>query len=166
MNDFESQIARAKEGVERSMGDLLNVFSFVPDDKLTWSPSSTARSPLWIVGHCGQANEAFASFIRGVTPPLPGNPQDISKAIRETGRLTSSRDEAIASVESSVKSVLAALDGLTPESIEGSVDSPFGPMPIRFWMSLPEIHMTGHARQLDYLQTVWGDVKDHMVGMS
>jgi len=161
--DIAQEVNQTKESVKRAHADLLNTFKFVPDDKLDWSPAASARWALWMVGHCSSANEAFATAIRGDKLPLPEDPSLISDLIRNGGKETVSREEAVQGLEASTEAVLSALDKLTPESIEGIVDSPFGPMPIRFWMSLPAIHMTGHARQLDYLETVWGDLKDHMV---
>ena len=57
--------------------------------------------------------------------------------------------------------VLAALDSVTPARAETVPDSPFGQMPFAFWMEVPANHTVAHARQLDYLQTIWGDLQDH-----
>lgn len=157
---------QTKEGVQSAAADLLKTFSFVPDDRLGWSPSEAARSPLWMVGHCAEANQAFACFIRGEAPPMAENmsPEEIDRSIRDAGRATATREEAVRAVEASCQAVADALDALDSETIERTVDSPFGPTPVRFWMGLPAIHMTGHARQLDYMQTIWGDLQDHQFG--
>ena len=160
--DAVSQIAQAREAAERATKDLLNTLSFVPDDKLPWSPSPTSRSPLWIAGHCGGANQAFATGIRGEILAMPEGETDFSKMVWETGRGTATREEAVRSVEESTAAVLAALDALTPEAAAGMVQTPLGPMPMAFWITIPGLHMMGHARQLDYLQTIWGDIHDHM----
>ena len=53
--------ARVRAAAER----LGKTFSFVPDDKLDWSPSRTARTALAIVAHCCQANRMFAKVLGG-----------------------------------------------------------------------------------------------------
>ena len=30
------------------------------------------------------------------------------------------------------------------------------------WVNLPGMHMDNHAAQIDYLQTIWGDLANHM----
>ena len=96
--DFYSQIAQTKAGVERASQALLKTFAAVPDDKLGWSPSETSRSSLWIVGHCGRANEAFARGMRG--EPFPSlSPKEFATMVWNVGRDTASRDEAVRRVE-------------------------------------------------------------------
>lgn len=154
-------IAQAREAAERAQADLLKTFEFVPEDRLAWSPSPTARTPLWIAAHCGAANAAFAAILRGEPLPLPTDPAEAAAFIRAAGRETATRAEAVRSIQDSSAEVLMALDGVTPALLATSPSSPFGPLPFRVWMQVPFLHMMGHARQLDYLQTIWGDVQDH-----
>ena len=67
----------------------------------------------------------------------------------------------MALVEQNTVKVLDALDNVTEEMVSSTPMSPFGPIPITFWMKLPAIHMSGHACQLDYLETIWGDLENH-----
>jgi hypothetical protein len=156
------QIGQIKAGVERASAALLKTFEFVPDDKLTWSPSATARTPLWIVGHCGQANEAFARGIRGEAFP-PMSMEEFGQMVWNAGRDTKTREEAVQRVKSSTAEILAALDALTPERLAGSVQTPMGPMPMSFWVTFADGHMMGHACQIEYIQTIWGDQQNHMM---
>jgi hypothetical protein len=34
-------------------------------------------------------------------------------------------------------------------------------VPVRFWLAQGSEHMAGHAGQLQYLQTIWGDLDNH-----
>lgn len=156
------QIEQVKAAVARASGMLLKTFEFVPDDKLTWSPSDTARSALWIVGHCGQANRAFAQGMRGEAFPRMDMAQ-FGQMVWNAGRDIKSREETVRSVQESTAEILAALDGLTPEKIAGSVQTAMGPMPMSFWMTFADGHMMGHACQVEYLQTIWGDQQNHMM---
>ena len=54
--------------------------------------------------------------------------------------------------------VLAALDSLTPEETELTLDSGQGwTMPMSFLMKLPGWHATLHTGQIDFIQTCWDD---------
>lgn len=153
-------IASQKAAVERASAGLLKTFAATPDDKLGYSPSETSRSSLWIMGHCAVANEAFAHGMRGGTfPPMPI--EEFGRMVWEAGKDTASREEAVRAVETTTAALLAALDGLTPELLASSVDSPFGPIPMGLWMTFAADHMAGHLHQLEYLQTVWGDHHNH-----
>jgi hypothetical protein len=156
-------VAQAKQSAEEAKALLLTNFSFVPDDKLTWSPSASARSAVQIVAHCGAANEAFAEVIAGGEIPINGlSPEEASAQIRISGATVTSREEAVELVEESTARVIAALDKATPELLATAPMTPFGPFPYEAWMVLPGQHMGGHAQQLAYLQTIWGDLEDHM----
>jgi len=161
--DAAAQIAQAKETTLKSSADLLNTFSFVPEERLTFAPSETSRHALWIVGHCARANQAFARGIRGEDLGGAMSPEDFGKMVWNAGKDTLSREEAIELVKSTTEEVVAALDALSPEQLGGTLQTPFGPMPMAFWITISGPHMGGHARQIDYLQTIWGDLDNHMM---
>src|SRR2546425_10949006 len=92
-------IAQNKQETEQAKAQLLKTFAFVPDEKLRWSPSESARTPLWIAAHCGVSNDAFATILRGEELPMPKDPREASKRIREGGRDVQSREEAVKLVE-------------------------------------------------------------------
>jgi hypothetical protein len=160
--DLSTTIAQLKEATESARHHLLNTFAYVPDDKLGWSPSSTARSAVHIVSHCGMANQAFAMVIRGEELPVMGTPEEASEMIRNAGRNITTREEAVKLVEDTTDEVLRALETITPDRLDTNPNSPFGPMPFTFWANLPSMHMSGHAHQLAYVQTIWGDLTDHI----
>ena len=162
MKDFASQIAGTKDEVAKASEGLLKTFAFVPDDKLGWSPSETARSPLWIVGHCAAANDAFARGIRGEAFP-PMSMEEFGRMVWLAGKDTKTRDEAAKALEDSTAGVLAALDALTEDRMGAAVQSPFGPIPVAYWMTFAGGHMMGHSNQVEYIQTIWGDHQPHMM---
>ena len=162
--DLSETIAQAKQTVEAGKTRLLTVFKFVPEDKLNWSPSPEAKTPVQIVSHCGAANDAFARTIRGETIELPGDPAEIAAFIRKAGSEVTSREVAVRMVEDAATEIFAALDNVTEEDLETSPMSPVGPLPFEWWMSFAGKHMEGHAHQLCYVQTIWGDFDDHVLG--
>jgi hypothetical protein len=154
-------IAEPKRNTEGAKAQLLKTFEFVPEDKLDWSPSATARTALQIVAHCGAANGAFAAMIRGEGWALSFDPNEAWAQIRAGGSDVTTREGAVKSVEESTAAVLAALDKVSAEMVDTAIKTAFGPLPFSFVMTFPAQHMGGHARQIDYLQTIWGDVEDH-----
>ena len=42
------------------------------------------------------------------------------------------------------------------------IDTPQGKTPFSFFLTIPAIHLYGHAAQIDYLQTCWGDQEVHL----
>jgi hypothetical protein len=64
-------------------------------------------------------------------------------------------------IESNTTKVLEALDQISEEKLASTTPTPFGPLPYMVWVNLPAAHMAGHAAQIAYLQTIWGDLQDH-----
>lgn len=159
--NLEEAIAKAVADTEQAKNYLLNTFSFVPDDKLTWSPAPGSRSALQLVAHCGMANQAFVGPIKGEDILFPDDVTDIRGWMREGEATITDRAQAVALMEEATAAAIAAIKAVTPELYESSPNSPFGPMPVPFWMGLLAIHMNAHASQIDYLQTIWGDYQDH-----
>jgi hypothetical protein len=64
-------------------------------------------------------------------------------------------------IETNTGKVLEALDQVTEDRLGSTTSTPFGPIPYMVWVNLPAAHLAGHAAQLAYLQTIWGDLQDH-----
>lgn len=159
--DIQSIIQPFRDSAKSSTEMMLATFAHVPDDKAEWAPSPTAKSALAIIAHCAEANYAFAKVIRGEDLGPTESKEEALQNIRESGRDAVSRQEAIRQLEDSTAQVLEAMDHVQPEQLDTMPDSPFGPMPFRFWLSLPGRHTLGHKYQIDYLQTIWGDLEFH-----
>ncbi len=150
--------ARVRAAAER----LGKTFSFVPDDKLDWSPSRTARTALAIVAHCCQANRMFAKVLGGEPiSPMP-TPDEVGASSRKFEATIHDRAEAVRLLQETCEQVVAALATMTAERFAATPNSPFGPLPMSTWVNLPGMHMDNHAAQIDYLQTIWGDLANHM----
>lgn len=139
---------------------FLRNFSHVPDDKLEWTPTSTAKSAIRIAAHTALYARRFAKMIRDRQLPVTGSLQEwLAERDAEEMAITT-REEVERVFRKGTKEVLAALDTLTPEDIELSLDSGQGwSMPMTFLIALPGFHATLHAGQIDYLQTCWGDLE-------
>lgn len=159
---MESLIASCKEGAEHGMVHFLKVFSFVPDDKLQWAPAPTAKNAIQIAAHTAIYAGTFASMIRERRLPFGDEIPEFVASIRAAAEALTSRADIDRLFRKGTVEVLAALDTLTPEAIGTQLDSGLGwTMPMTFLMNLPRVHAMGHAAQIDYLQTCWGDQDVH-----
>lgn len=154
-------IEQCKQSAQRGKSQFLNTFAYVPDDKLTWSPSPTAKSALRVAAHVGITNQAFAGILRGER--MPGTSfEELIERMNAAEQGVTSREQAVRLIEESTAAVLASLDSMTPEAVGSMVETPVVNAPMTFFMSLPGLHMSAHAAQVDYLQTIWGDLEMHM----
>lgn len=148
-------IAQCKSRTITAMEMFLRNLSHVPPERLDWSPSPTAKSSLKIAAHVAGYSGAFASIVR--TGEFPATVEEFMAPIQ----LAIARVHSVAEAESvlrlGIADTLDALDSVTPERIESSLETPIGPTPFLFFMTLPSVHLTLHTGQIDYLQTCWGD---------
>ena len=159
---MERLVAASKESAVWGMEHFLKVFSFVPDDKLTWTPTPTAKSAIQIAAHTALYAGIFAGMIKDRKLPPSDNLTEWLAQRNAAEAAVTSRTEIESIFRKGTEEVLAALDSLTPEAIETSLDSGLGwSMPMTFLMNLPGIHAVGHTGQIDYLQTCWDDQEVH-----
>lgn len=158
---MEDMITSCKQSAVRGMERFLKTLSFVPDDKLTWSPSPTAKTPLRIAAHTALMAGNFAQLIRHGKFPAMDMAQ-LFAALNAAEEAITTREAVIELFQKNTEDVLAALDAATPEQIASTVETPFGfSASMAMFMSAPGIHAQTHAAQIDYLQTCWGDQDPH-----
>lgn len=143
-------IAQIQGLVQFGSRRLTAAFQSVPDDKLAWSPAPSGRNSLQIVAHVCAVSERLAGVFRGEQAELTHREEEITE-----------RNPAAQWLETSAQNLLAGLGALTPERIAADVPTPFGTMPMRRVMLMAGVHLFGHASQIDYLQTLWGDGEMH-----
>lgn len=155
---MEDLIASCKQSAVGGMEMFLRNFSYVPDDKLNWTPAPTAKSPIRVAAHTALYAGRFARMMREGRLPVVGKLAEwLAERDAEEIAITS-RAEIETVFRQGTDEVLAALDSLTPEAIASSLDSGMGwSMPMTQLMKLPGWHATLHTGQIDYLQTCWGD---------
>lgn len=154
MDPIEAAKQRAVSGMEM----FLRNFSHVPDDKLVWTPTPTAKSAIRIAAHTALYAGRFAAMIRERRLPTPA---DLGAWLAERDAeeiALTDRAEMERVFRTGTAEVLAALDGLAPEDVALTLDSGQGwTMPMTQLMVLPGWHATLHTGQIDYLQTCWDD---------
>lgn len=137
---------------------FLRNFSHVPDDKLSWKVTPTAKSALRIAAHTALYAGRFAAMIRDRATPKPDDLEEwLAQREAEEVAITS-REEVERIFRAGTEEVLAALDSLSADEVAMELDSGQGwSMPMTFLMGLPGWHATLHMGQIDFLQTCWGD---------
>ena len=158
----ESLVASCKESAVNGMEQFLKTLSFVPDDKLDWTPSPTAKSAIRIAAHTAIYAGVFAKMIRDRKLPFGNEIPEFVARINAAAEALTSRTEIENLFRKNTDEVIAALDTLTPEAIGLTLDTGLGwTVPMTRLMMLPGVHAFSHAAQIDYLQTCWGDQDVH-----
>ena len=157
MEDF---IASCKERATEAMDRFLHDLSFVPSDKLTWSPAPTAKSALEIAAHCAGYSGAFASIIS--VGGFPWSREEFRGPIQLAIDSITTLEQAETMLRKGIADSIAALGTVKPEQIDAMVDTPQGKTPFKFFLTLPAMHLENHDGQIDYLQTCWGDLEVHL----
>src|SRR6266567_30980 len=130
---MESLVTSCKESAVQGMEHFLMVFSFVPDDKLTWTPTPTAKSAIRIAAHTALYAARFARMIKDQKLPASDNLTEwLAQRNAEEAAITS-RAEMERLFREGTDEVVAALDSVRPEAIGTSLDSGLGwSMPMTF----------------------------------
>lgn len=160
---MSDSIQRAKDDFLQAKAGLLHVFSTTPDDRLTWSPSPTARSPIHQVVHAAESIRNIHGFLDGRPFDVP-TPEEADRGFREFERRFTQREEATAHFERSADAFVAWLDALPPERLGSLVTTPFGmgDVPTEVAIGFPAMHTRWHQAQVEYIQTIYGDLDWHM----
>jgi len=159
---MESVVESSKKNALDGMEHFLKVLSFVPEDKMAWTPTPTSKSAIRIAAHTALYASRFARMLS--TGKLPGGDnleEWLAQRNAEEAAITS-RTEVESIFRKGTDEVLAALGSMPPEMIGKTLDSGFGwSVPMTWLMNLPGMHAIAHAAQIDYLQTCWDDQEVH-----
>lgn len=152
-----------KKSAVSNMEMFLRNFAHIPDDKLTWCATPTAKSALRIAAHTALYAGRFAQMLRDRKLPQPGNLEEWLAQRDAEEMAVIERIEAERIFRAGTADVIAALDSLTPQEVAMTLDSGQGwSMPMTDLMKLPGWHATLHTGQIDFLQTCWDDQEVHL----
>src|SRR5688572_15082397 len=99
------------------MEHFLKVFSFVPDDKMNWTPSPTAKSAIRIAAHTALYAGIFAKMIRDQKLPSGDEIPEFVARISAAEEALTSRTEVESLFRKNTNEVMTALDTLTSETV-------------------------------------------------
>ena len=145
------------------MKHFLHAMSFVPEDRLHWSPVPTSKSAFRIATHTAVTNGNFAKMIRERRLPSGEEIPKFLERTKASEQALTTREEIEALFRKNTDDVLVALDTLTSDDIELILNTGLGwTMPMKQLMNLPAAHVNWHIGQIDYLQTCWDDQEVHV----
>jgi hypothetical protein len=160
-NNTHEITSAAKAEFNRAKDRLVRNLETTPDDKINWSPSATARTPLQIVAHS-------ALSISGMQGMLDGKPfpwESITEADKEWRKMEKeykTRKEVLDLLEKNAVAYNQWLDEVTPEKLDSTFTVAFGSFPMTDAITFIADHLRNHCAQIDYIQTVYGDLDWHM----
>ncbi len=155
---MQDTIHQAKSAFLQAKGRLAHALTTTPDDRINWSPSPTARTPVQQVAHAAAAIKALHETFDGRTFKAAST-AEADQGFREWEQGLRTREEALGLLEKNSAEYLAWLDTLTPERLALMIELPFGlgQVPLSVAITFPPAHTNDHAAQIDYIQTVYGD---------
>jgi len=153
-------ITQTKAEFTRAKDRLVRALETTPDDRINWSPSPTARTPLEVAAHAAVSISGIRSMLQGKPMPFSGT-AEMDSAFREKEKTLTSRTEVLALIEENSNKFLAWLDSLTPEQVAADIETPFGAFPMANAITFPADHTRGHVAQIEYIQTIYGDREWH-----
>jgi hypothetical protein len=153
-------IESAKNSAVQEMELFLRNFSYVPEERLDWSPTPTSKSALRIAAHTALYLRRFAWMIRNRELADPDHlEQWIARRDREEIAITTAQQVEMAFREGT-QDVISAIDSLSPEDLQIVITSKNGGfVSLKYLITLPAWHTTVHLGQIDFLQTCWDDQK-------
>lgn len=160
-NTMNEVIGKTKEDLLRSRERSKQLLATTPDDKVNWSPSPTARTPIQLVAHSALAVTGIQEWLSGKPFPFE-NTAAAEAAFRAADKEFTTREQALTQLEQACAGYLAWLDALTPEQLDSTFQTFMGPVPFAVAITFPVDHMRMHAAQIEYIQTIYGDHDWHM----
>lgn len=154
----DTTVEHAKAEFLRAKGAITQALATTPDDRINWSPSPTARTPIQNVAHAAFVVKGLQGVLDG--KPLPSDdPAEADRGLREGEKQFSARDQVLSLLEKNSADYVAWLDALTPELLASTFEMPFasGPATIAVGLTFIPGHLLWHTAQINYIQTIYGD---------
>ena len=155
---MSTQVEFCKKSAVDGMEMFLRNFSYVPEEKLNWSPTPTSKTALQIAAHTAVSNANFAKMLRDKRTPSLDEVEDFMAQNSAAEAAITNRAEMESAFRRNTQDVLDALDTFSPDDGDLILDSGQGwTMPMTFIMGMAGWHATLHLGQIDFLQTCWDD---------
>jgi hypothetical protein len=156
-------IEEGKASFLRAKDRLVRALANTPDDRLNWSPSPSARSPLHVAAHSADAIRNIHNMLDGRPFPVPTS-DEADVGFREWEKQFTTREQVTALLDEVSDAYVAWLDALGPSRLDDRCQLPFGLgfAPLRMVLSAQAAHLDSHTPQIEYIQTIYGDRDWHM----
>lgn len=141
---------------------MLALLAETPEEKLHWKPSPQARSIVEIVAHSANSLANIAMQLKGIPFAVPTSAEANAGFLEHDAQFTS-RDQVAQYLQEKCDEYVALLGTFTQEDLGRLVALPFGlgQAPIGFFMTMGNLHTFGHICQIEYIQTMYGDLDWH-----
>ncbi|HRI42770.1 MAG TPA: DinB family protein [Fimbriimonadaceae bacterium] len=160
--DVASFVRQAKAEFRQAQAGLLRALRSTAEDRLGWSPSPSARSPIEIGAHAAIAVEAMLGNLDDSPFPLPA-PADADAWFREEERRYATLELVAQLLETNGAAYENWLDALDEPRLSADIALPFGmgSCPRRVAIGFMPMHLNWHTAQIEYIQTIYGDRDTH-----
>ncbi len=136
---------------------LTQAFEAIPDEHLHWTPSATTRTPVQIAAHAALSILGIRDYILG--KPLPSSDHaELYKCFRKLEDEYTTRQQVNELLKNSIAEYSAWLETLTPEDLGRPIEGTMSTEPLSEWITFPATHIRYHTGQLEYIQSVHGDL--------
>ena len=153
---MEIFIEQTKNELDRACQRLEHLFALTPDDRINWSPSPTARTPMELILHAAYALEGIQGMVSGEKFPY-ASLAEADAAWREMEKQPTTRAQTLAMLHEKSANYKKWLDSFTLEKLASTAVLPFGEMPYTQAIIFGKMHTAFHSAQLEYVQTCYGD---------
>ncbi len=150
----KAEFNRAKDRVNKCLEST-------PDDKINWSPSATARTPIEAAAHSAMSISGMQGWLAGQPFPFESMAA-LDEYCRNEEKNFKTREQVNELMEKNSQAFLEFLDGLNEEKLASTFETQMGNFPMMVAITFPADHLRGHAAQMEYIQTVYGDREMHM----
>lgn len=152
------KIDEAKQLFQMSVDRMKRILAQTPDERLLWSPSPTARTPLAQVVHAATSIHHIHTAMMGTRYATPTRDEADAEFLALEHNVTR-REDALDQLDKNSSSLLEWFDELPEHRLSDMVPLPFdlGEAPLQFMLLMPAWHTNDHAAQMDYIQTCYGD---------
>lgn len=144
---------------DSAMETTIKSIESTPIDKLNWKPSDTAKSVLQIAAHIGSANGWFCQVMKdGKTKYV--NPAEEFSGSAQFESQFDTKEKVIQLLSDTSEQLKSMINGFSESDMANKQISFFGNQrPLYRFIFIPEGHTSDHAAQMNYLQTIWGDLE-------
>ncbi|MCL4284713.1 MAG: DinB family protein [Fimbriimonadaceae bacterium] len=156
----EAILAGPKEDIaariQMGSGLLQKDLAAMSDQMLANCPGGEARCGFDLVYEMAMVNRLVAGALRGDAGDIP-EPQGWVRSPQDYRN----KAAAMRDLSDSVEELLSAFATVSEQDLAKEIPTPLGKMPIGQVMSIMGSHLMYHSGQLNYIQTLHGDVAFH-----
>jgi len=154
-------VEAAKAEFTRAKDRLAKAYASTPDDKINWSPTPTSRTPTEVAAHGAMSISGMQGWLAGQPFPFESMAA-LDEFCRKEEKNFTKREAVIGLLDEKSNKFLTFLDSLSQEKLNSMFETQMGTFPMMSAITFPADHIRGHAAQIDYIQTIYGDREMHM----